>query len=31
MMLKVKNDRFVFVERTTLNPKTMRQINRARA
>jgi len=31
MMLKVKNDRYVFIERTTLNPKTMRKINRARA
>ena len=31
MMLKVKNDQYVFVERTTLNPKTMRKINKARA
>ena len=31
MMLKVKNDRFVFIERTTLSSKTLKKINRARA
>lgn len=31
MMTKVKSDRFVFIERAALNPKTLKKINRARA